>query len=318
MILPLLIAVLPSLCWGSIGLFSSKFGGNSSQQTLGLTFGGLIFGLLIYFLWALPHSYYLDSKIVIIGLISGILWTVGQGFQFVAIKSMGVSIAVPLSMTSQIVGNAILGAAVLGEWTQYRQWITGLLSIALIVLGAVFIQSRADAGNNDSRKNYLAGLLPLTLSTLGFMGYFIAPRLLQRLMSVPARVINADHGVQYMISIIMPQSIGMVIGGFLFVFLITHQTKEMINNYTFKNAITGFIWAIGNVALFVSIANPNIGQAVASTLSSLGFIVGAFGGIFILHERKTRHQMNMVILGTALALVGAIIISNLNYFSQIF
>lgn len=315
----ILIALIPSLCWGSIGLFSTKFGGNSSQQTLGLTFGGLIFGILTYFLWVLPHGYVMDSKIVIIGLISGILWTVGQGFQFVAIKSMGVSRAVPLSMTSQIVGNALLGAAILGEWQTAQTWIAGIIGIILIVIGAMWIQTKEKTNNDkDKTKNSsLSGYIPLTFSTLGFMGYFIAPKLLQNWLHVSNAVINADHGVQYMIAIIFPQSIGMVIGGFLFVYLITHETKDMFNVSTLKNCITGFIWAIGNVALFVSIANPNLGQAVSSTLSSLGFIVGAFGGIFLLHETKTSHQMKLITAGTLIAVLGAVVMSNLTFFAQL-
>lgn len=313
----ILIALIPTLCWGSIGLFSSKFGGNSSQQTLGLTFGGLIFGILTYFFWVLPHGYVMDSKIVLIGLISGILWAVGQGFQFIAIKSMGVSRAVPLSMTNQIVGNALLGAAILGEWQNVQTWTFGIIGIILIVIGAVWIQTKEKTSEKSDKNSSLSGYIPLTFSTLGFMGYFIAPKLLQKWLHVSTAVINADHGVQYMISIIFPQSIGMVIGGFLFVFLITHETKNMFNVSTYKNFITGFIWAIGNVALFVSIANPNLGQAVSSTLSSLGFIVGAFGGIFLLHETKTSHQMKLITAGTIIAVLGAVVMSNLTFFAQL-
>ncbi|MQS75139.1 GRP family sugar transporter [Companilactobacillus halodurans] len=313
----ILIALIPSLCWGSIGLFSTKFGGNSSQQTLGLTFGGLIFGLLTYFFWVIPHGYVMNSKIIIIGLISGILWTVGQGFQFVAIKSMGVSRAVPLSMTSQIVGNALLGAAILGEWQTVQTWIVGIIGIILIVIGAFWIQTKEKSYSDSEKSSSLSGYIPLIFSTLGFMGYFIAPKLLQRWLNVSSAVINADNGVQYMIAIIFPQSIGMVIGGFLFVYLITHETKNMFDISTLKNCITGFIWAIGNVALFVSIANPNLGQAVSSTLSSLGFIVGAFGGIFLLHETKTHHQMKLITAGTVVAVLGAVVMSNLSYFAQI-
>ncbi|CAJ2234916.1 GRP family sugar transporter [Companilactobacillus paralimentarius] len=313
----ILIALIPSLCWGSIGLFSTKFGGNSSQQTLGLTFGGLIFGVLTYIFWVLPHGYVMDSKIILIGLISGILWAVGQGFQFIAIKSMGVSRAVPLSMTSQIVGNALLGAAILGEWRTVQTWLVGIIGIILIVIGAIWIQTKEKTNEKKKNNNSLSGYIPLIFSTLGFMGYFIAPKLLQQWLHVSNTVISADHGVQYMISIIFPQSIGMVIGGFLFVYLITHETKNMFSKSTYKNFITGFIWAIGNVALFVSIANPNLGQAVSSTLSSLGFIVGAFGGIFLLHESKTSRQMKLITAGTTIAVIGAVIMSNLAYFAQL-
>ena len=40
-----LLALIPALAWGSIGLVSGKLGGNAYQQTLGMTFGALVFGV---------------------------------------------------------------------------------------------------------------------------------------------------------------------------------------------------------------------------------------------------------------------------------
>lgn len=308
-----IFALIPSLCWGSLGLISTKFGGNASQQTLGLTYGGLLFGIISYFTWVLPHGYYLDSKIALIGLISGVLWTVGQAFQFVAIKAMGgVSVAVPLSMTSQLVGNALLAAALLGEWTTAAQWIIGVIAIILIIIGVLLIQAKSSSQESGASKTK-KGLLPLLISTLGFVGYFITPKLLQSLMHVPSSVISVDHGIQYMITIIFPQSIGMVICAYLYVVLISHENKNLHAAVTWKNTITGIVWAIGNIVMFISIAN--IGQTIASTLSQLGFIVGAFGGILILHEKKTSRQLWMITLGSIVALIGAIVISNINLFA---
>lgn len=313
-----LIAIIPSLCWGSLGLLSTKFGGNTSQQTLGLTYGGLLFGVLCYFCWVLPHNYYIDGKIVLIGMISGVLWTIGQAFQFLAIKSMhGVSVAVPLSMTSQLVGNALLGAAVLGEWRSWQQWLAGVIAIALIVIGALMIQKRDTNDTASASTVNKKGLLQITVSTLGFMGYFIAPRLMQGWMNIPSDVVAAGRGVNYMIAIIFPQSVGMVIGAYLYVLLISHESKHLHAPVTWKNAIVGIVWAVGNIAMFVSIANPRLGQAVATTLSQLGFIVGAFGGILFLHEHKSALQMRMIVGGSVIALFGAILISNINWFANL-
>lgn len=311
-----IIALIPSLCWGSLGILSTKFGGNTSQQTLGLTYGGLLFGLICYFGWVLPHHYYMDMKIVLIGLISGVLWTIGQAFQFLAIKSMhGVSVAVPLSMTSQLVGNALLGAALLGEWRNGQQWLVGIVAIVLIVFGVILIQKRDRNTANNAVVNK-KGLLQITISTLGFMGYFITPKLLQIWMHIPADVINAGSGINYMVAIIFPQSVGMVIGAYLYIFLISHETKSLYTVATWKNVIVGVVWAIGNVAMFVSVANPRLGQAVATTLSQLGFIVGAYGGIAFLHEHKTAYQLKMITLGSIISVIGAVVISNIDLFAS--
>lgn len=313
-----IIAIIPSLCWGALGILSTIFGGNTSQQTLGLTYGGLLFGLLTYFGWVLPQHYFMDSKLVWIGLISGILWTIGQAFQFLAIKSMhGVSIAVPLSMTSQLVGNALLGAALLGEWTTVQQWLVGIVAIALIVAGALMIQKRDGQDQSTLSTVNRRGLFQILVSTLAFMGYFITPKLMQQWLHVSNSVISVGHGVDYMVAIIFPQSIGMVIGAYLYVLLISHESKQLHAQATWKNAIVGVVWAIGNVAMFISIANPRLGQAVATTLSQLGFIVGAFGGIIFLHEHKTSLQLRMITGGSIIALIGAVVISNINWFASL-
>lgn len=38
----LLIALVPMIAWGSIGLVSGKIGGSANQQTLGMTIGALL------------------------------------------------------------------------------------------------------------------------------------------------------------------------------------------------------------------------------------------------------------------------------------
>ena len=40
------IALIPALAWGSIGLISGKLGGNANQQTLGMTWGALLFAIV--------------------------------------------------------------------------------------------------------------------------------------------------------------------------------------------------------------------------------------------------------------------------------
>lgn len=38
----MLIALIPAIAWGSIGLVSGKLGGSANQQTLGMTWGSTI------------------------------------------------------------------------------------------------------------------------------------------------------------------------------------------------------------------------------------------------------------------------------------
>ena len=73
----ILIALIPALAWGSIGLVSGKLGGNAYQQTFGMTIGALVFGIGT-FLVIQPK---IDLFIMVIGVISGLFWSIGQGQQ---------------------------------------------------------------------------------------------------------------------------------------------------------------------------------------------------------------------------------------------
>ncbi len=80
-----LFALLPALTWGSLVLVSEKLGGNSYNQTLGITFGSLLFAIMMSFIN--PPEW--NSLVWIVGIISGIGWAFGQLFQFNSVKEIG-------------------------------------------------------------------------------------------------------------------------------------------------------------------------------------------------------------------------------------
>ncbi|WP_369404682.1 GRP family sugar transporter [Secundilactobacillus odoratitofui] len=69
-----LMALIPAICWGSIGLISGKLGGTSYQQTLGMTVGALLFGIfsVVYF-----HPQ-LTSLVWMVGIASGLFLVSGS------------------------------------------------------------------------------------------------------------------------------------------------------------------------------------------------------------------------------------------------
>lgn len=312
-----IIALIPALAWGSTGIFNTKMGGSAAQQTLGTTFGALIFGLATMFFFVLPNGIAVTSHIWVVGFFSGIFWAVGMAGQLTSYKDMGVSLAYPISTAGQIVGNALLAAALLGDWHRISSWILGLIAIIMVTAGAIFTsaKSKADKKNNRERpESFIHGLIALLVSTIGFMLYFIFPNLMVRTGFISSSIHNANHGVDYMTAVVGPQAIGQVIGGFLIVIFIYKQIHTMFDKPTWKNIVTGLVWGAGNLFMFISAANPNIGQATATTLSQMGVIVGTFGGIYILGEKKTSDQMIKIIIGSILVVVGGILISNVNRF----
>ncbi|MBM7543683.1 glucose uptake protein [Weissella beninensis] len=312
MMLQYLIALIPALAWGSTGLFSTKLGGSAGQQTLGMTVGAMAFGLLTFIGFVVPNQINAGMNIWIVGLLSGLLWAVGQAGQFTAIKAMGVSNAIPWSTAGQIVGNAALAATVLGEWSTAKMWIFGTIAIFLVVVGAMLTAKRDKAANEDDmagKTEATRGLIAILISTAGYAGYFIIPNLMRKVGYISSTIANRNHGVDYMTATIFPQSIGMVIGAFLIVIFFMREASVMFQAPTWRNMLTGAAWGVGNLAMFISAAT--IGQAVAVTMSQMGIIVGTFGGIFILHERKTSTQMKFIVIGSIMIVAGGILISNL-------
>ncbi|MHA5104421.1 GRP family sugar transporter [Oenococcus oeni] len=311
----ILIALIPAITWGSTGLVNTKMGGSAAQQTLGMTFGALIFGLAVMLFYVIPNHISLDYRIWIVGLFSGIFWAVGIAGQFVAYKDMGVSSAFPLSTAGQIVSNAIMAAAVLGEWTTIQMWIFGAIAITLVTTGALLTSARSKASKSTSTQRpaaYSHGLIALLLSTIGYMLYFVFPNLMFKVGFISKAVHEANNGASYMTAIIGPQAIGQVIGAFIIVIFVFHESEKMFQKATWRNILTGLNWGVGNLFMFISTANPAIGQATATTLSQMGVIVGTFGGIYLLHEKKTRDQMVKIVIGSVLVVIGGVLISNLS------
>lgn len=310
----ILIALIPALCWGMVGIISTKMGGNAGQQTLGISVGALLLGIGVTLFYVIPQNIHVDGHIWIVGLLSGLFWSVGMFGQLNSFTDLGVSIGLPLSTAGQIVTNALLGASLLGEWQTRSVWLFGSISIILVALGAVLI-SASPHNNNKSNskqnpKSFKHGLIFLVISTVGYMLYFIFPNLLVKVGFISSQIRDANNGINYMTAIVTPQAIGQVIGAVL-ILLVLKKHHTIFKIETAKNVLTGIDWATGNLLMFISAANVLVGQAMATTLSQMGVVVGTFGGIYLLHEKKTHDQMVKILIGTLLMIGGGVLMSDL-------
>ncbi|QBO36713.1 glucose transporter [Periweissella cryptocerci] len=309
-----LVALIPVVTWGSYGIVATKLGGSAGQQTFGMTIGAMGFGLIAFVAFIIPQNINVSAHIWIAGILSGLLWAVGQAGQFTAFKAMGVSNGFPFSTAGQIVGNAALAATILGEWSSARTWIFGTISIMLVVVGAFLTAKRDKAiktGDDETKSETTRGLIAILISTVGYSGYYIIPNYMRKIGYISHEIANKNNGIDFVTATIFPQSIGMVIGAFLIVILFMREGKTMFKAPTWRNMLPGVIWGIGNLAMFISAANPKLGQAMAVTISQMGIIIGTFGGIYILHESKTKKQMVYIVIGAILILMGGALISNL-------
>ncbi|TYR79859.1 glucose transporter GlcU [Priestia megaterium] len=278
----ILIALIPAVMWGSILLVSSKLGGSAYSQTLGLTFGALLFSLAAFFIVS-PE---ITTKIFIVSFISGLFWAVGQKNQFSAVEYLGVSKTQPISTGMQLVGTSLFGVLIFGEWSTKTKLIIGIAALAFIIVGVIFT-SLNDKNNaeKDEKSQFGKGIITLLISTLGYIGYFIV-----------VQWFEIDGW-----SAILPQSIGMLTGALLLTFRHNPFTK-----YAARNLLTGFVWATGNIGLLVSA--PRVGVATSFSFSQMGIIISTLGGIFLLGEKKSKKQITFVIVGCILIIIGGVLL----------
>lgn len=280
------IALIPAIAWGSIGLISGKLGGNANQQTLGMTWGALLFAVVTTLVSPGNFLANNDLKLWVAGLLSGLFWSLGQNQQFHAMKEIGISKAVPISTGAQLVTNALAGIFLFHEWTTTKQLSIGSLALVILVVGATLTALRDKSGINSERpENWNKGTLALVLSTAGYLGY-----------TVVVNYLKVDSQ-----AMVLPQAIGMVIGASMFAL-----GKDAFQKESFKNIITGLVWGTGNLFMFQ--ATAMIGLAVSFSLSQTGIVISTFGSILLLGEHKTKKEMVYITIGSILVIVGGVML----------
>ncbi|EPC72248.1 glucose uptake protein [Lacticaseibacillus paracasei subsp. paracasei Lpp71] len=191
----------------------------------------------------------------------------------------------PISTGMQLVATTLAGALLFHEWRNGRDVTLGILALVLLIVGATLTSRREQTDDFTTQSGVAKGLRTLLISTVGYAGYTI--------------IVNAGHlGA---LAVVMPQSIGMIIGALLMG--IGHQPFAKA---TAKNILTGLLWGTGNVFMLLSMAN--VGLAVSYSLSQMGIVISTFGSIYLLGEHKTRKEMIWVSCGSALVILGGVVL----------
>jgi len=279
----ILLALIPTVCWGSIGLISGRLGGTSYQQTLGMTAGAVLFGIfsLVYF-----HSA-LTGMSMLVGVASGLCWSVGQFEQFQSMKFIGISRTVPISTGLQLVGTALAGVLLFHEWKTTKMVTMGTIAVIVLIIGAAMTSlrdKRAAAGSSQPVEAG-RGSIAIVISTIGYVLYTVI---------VTASGLDSK-------TILFPQSLGMILGALIFVMF---SRQKVWHKATAKNVITGLVWGIGNFFMFMSI--PTVGLAISYSLAQCGIVISTFGSIWLLGEKKTGREMVYITIGSLLVVAGGV------------
>lgn len=302
--LMILVALVPALMWGNQGVISTKLGGSPAKQTLGITYGALIFALIL----TVVHHVAIPGRVWWVGIAAGACWTWGNFQQFNALRDMGVSKAYPLSCAMQLIVNAAVAALFFQEWHTPQKVMWGIIAVVLVAVGGLFVSFRdRQVRGPEQSGNTAAGWRALALSTLGFGVYSTIPKFYQhaQLGQVDAATLQA----QMSWGLLLPEAIGMVLAGLLFARLVAKEVGDYKHKYTLKNTLTGLAWALGNLCMLIASMSA-LGLATAYTMSQMSSAVAAVGGVWLLHESKTHREKWGMICGVILVILGGVIIAN--------
>ncbi|GGB07988.1 glucose transporter [Macrococcus hajekii] len=278
----ILIALLPALLWGSVVLINVKVGGSPYEQIMGTVIGAFLIGVGTY-MFVQPE---MSWKILIVGVISGAFWALGQGNQLKSVDMIGVSRTMPISTGMQLVGTTLISVIFFNEWKSTTAVVLGISALVLLVAGVLLTSLKGDKDKEEGKKNSYAKAIPiLIISSIGYITYV---------------VIGQFFGVEGW-DALFPQSIGMVIGGLLLSFKHRLGQKAVL-----KNIFPGIVWALGNMAMFYS--QPRVGVATSFSFSQMLVVVSTLGGIFLLREKKTKKQYIGIAIGIVLIIAAAFLL----------
>ncbi|ALB28878.1 ribose/proton symporter RbsU [Companilactobacillus heilongjiangensis] len=285
--LNLLIGLMPMIGWGLFPILTGKFGGKPVNQILGTTYGTLLFAIVVALVRQTPM---LSGKAFLFTFLSGVFWSAGQILVFYAFAEMGVSRTMPVSTGFQLVGASLWSVIVLGEWATGNAKLIGFSAIILIIFGVwLTTYSEKKLPKEDGGMNAVKGVLLVACAEIGYLGYSAFPQA----VSVSG------------FSAFLPQALGMAVVATVFAIATkgNRAEKPFKTKSSYTNIISGLFFAFAALTYLIS-ARPSVnGLATGFILSQMNVVIATLGGIYILHEKKTKKEMGFILAGLVLVVI---------------
>ena len=278
----ILIALIPAIGWGIVPIITGKIGGTAANQIFGIGSGATIIGLIVYFLTKPSIS----LSALLFSILVGALWTIGQIGQFISFTRIGVSGTVPLSTVFQLVGNSIIGMIIFGDWSGTSSKVIGIIALIIVIIGALMTSISDKTNGQRINPKDVAFLL---ITTIGFWIYSSFPNI---------SIVKNENST----AIFLPEMIGILLGAIIYDCFTNVKVFKQKEQYL--NILAGLAWGIAGFTYILS-AKAN-GNTSAFIWTQLNVVIATFGGIFILHESKTKRELKYTILGIVLIVIGSI------------
>lgn len=281
----MLLALLPSLLFGAMGLVLGAWPTDQRRQNLWTLIGAAAISVaaapVVGGVWSV--------KATLLGVLSGLMWSCGQILVLRGFAAWGVSRTMPVTTALQLVLNGVIGIIAFGEWRAPGAMPLGLTALGLVILGAVACSWNEGTGAGPTAAQRRTGLT-VTIGS-AFM-YGLYPSILKG-----AGVSTPDA--------LAPMGIGLLLGAALCAAILPHR-EPLTGPRSAQAALAGGLWAIGNALLLRS--TSTISVATGFTLSQLGFVLTTLGGMWLLGETRTRKETAVTVVGVVAAVIGVVLL----------
>ena len=286
-----------------------------------------------------------NPAVLLTAFVAGAVLGVGMNLQIISFHYLGVSRVMPLTTGGQLIGVAVLGIALFGEWVGSAALPVGIAALAAILVGvflagwsepdALTVSAPADPAPADpapapasapasasasapasasaSAPASASASAPASASASAPASASVRTGMV--IMAISTLFLIAFPTLTRLWSIdpmtsLLPEAIGFVVVGVIATSPRRGMPDTRWSRPTVGALLPGVLWGTGLIVLQYSI--NVLGVAVGFALSQLTVVVATFGGIWILQEKKTRKEMRVTMLGMLFLVGGAMLLGYAN------
>lgn len=268
---------------GILPLAVARINGRPVNQIFGTAVGTLLVSAGVY---VVLHPTISVGSFILTAFAGG-FWIVGQLGQYNAYRAIGVSQTMPISTGLQLIGTALIGVLLFGEWGSTNARVFGAIGIGMLIIGISLTAVHDKSSQMGGQKNQMATLIMLILTTAGFLVYNAIPR-----------AMGASG-----LAIFLPESVGMVIAVLLYI-LFTQQARVLREKASWQSLLAGIIFSFAAITYILSVRDNGVNSAFV--VSQLSVVLSTIGGMVFLREKKSRRELTFTISGLVLIVVGAV------------
>ncbi len=261
-------AVAAAVSWGTFFVPIKKVKVGNIWQLQGATGVGVI-------LFAIPVGFLWGFEILPSGLLSGVIWAVGNMLALYSVRLIGLSRTSPFLAGFSILVSFLWGILFFGE--KFNYLILAIVAVGLLLGGLPFIANTAK-GLPIQKKGYLVAAASGLIG-----GSYVIP-------------MQATHSLQ---SGFFSSSLSIFVIGIPMLF----YSRRFIKKEIMAGILSGSLFNVGSLTVLIAVGL--VGITVAYPISQTATLFAVSWGVLYFKEIVHRHHINRIIIGAGLIMCGA-------------